>query len=217
MAGVLLTALSGRPLGHPSYWPIYDAATELDLPIVLHRGVEGINDAAPMSATGVPTSFAQYMVNAANPVISQLTSLITAGTFGRYPQLRVLAAGVGIAWMPGLLRKLEMEWRAVRREVPWVTEPPADYFARNVRVCTYGLEHSRVLERLVELNSGFQDLLCYGSGYPSWDTDTVGAVQELFPEEWRRKILFENADSWLRWGPRRPDDAPLPEAAAAGR
>jgi uncharacterized protein len=214
IAGVLLTVVSGRPLGHPSYWPIFEAAAELDLPIVLHRGIEGIHDAVPMTATGVPTTFAQYMVGAPNAVISQITSLVTAGTFGKFP-LRVLVAGIGVAWIPGVLRRLDVEWRAMRRDVPWMPEPPRETFYRHVRVSTYGIERgAKMLPALLDANPALEDVLCYGSGYPSFDTSTPSEVAELVPEGWHEKVFFRNADDLLR---RQPVDVrPEPSSAVGG-
>jgi predicted TIM-barrel fold metal-dependent hydrolase len=208
MAAVLFASNAlGQLAGHPIYDPIYEAAAELRLPVVLHRGLDALPDVASVPAGGPPATFADYQTIAPWAVINQVVSLIANGTLAKFPDLRVYVVGAGVMWIPGVLRRMELMIRSLRREVPWVTEPPSEYFERQVRVSTYGIERGapEALARLFEGHPGLRDVLCHGSGYPSWDTNGADDLRELLPTEWHEAVLRGNAEAWFRWVP-----APVP-------
>ena len=60
MAAVLLTVCGlARPFGHPCYAPIFEAAHELDLPVVIRTGTNQTIDAHVPAAGGVPSTFTE--------------------------------------------------------------------------------------------------------------------------------------------------------------
>jgi predicted TIM-barrel fold metal-dependent hydrolase len=203
MAAVLLASPAlGKTLGHPVYDPIYRAAAELDLPVVLHSGGDAVVDTPTGPAGGPPLTFAEYAAVAPFGLISQLLSLLSNGVLDRYPSLRFLVVGAGVTWIPGFRMRFELIYRALRREIPWVKREIADYFERQIRVATYGLElgaGSPVLRRIVEQNEQLGSWLVYGSGYPSWDAATADDVAAAFPAEWHERLFRTNAEQWLRW------------------
>jgi uncharacterized protein len=202
IAAVLLAAPStGKLFGHPLYNPIYEAAAELDLTVVIHRGGDALPDTPTGPAGGPPATFAEYASAAPFALQSHVVSLITNGVLAKFPALRICVMGAGITWMAGLLRRAEQIYRELRREVPWVREPPSEYFRRQIRVGTYGLERNagRLLDRLIDTDPSLVDLLVYGSGYPSWDTGSVEEIESLFPSAWQSQILFDNAERWFAW------------------
>jgi predicted TIM-barrel fold metal-dependent hydrolase len=203
MAAVLIAAIgAGKPLGHPIYFPIYEAASELGLPVILHRGGDAVPETPAGVAGGPPFTFAEYSALAPIALMSQVMSLITNGAFAVYPQLRVCVVGGGISWVPGLLRRMVLAWRAGRFEVPWIKESPEEWFYRHFRVSTYGIERHAapgVLERLCRQNPRLAETICFGSGYPSWDAMRPDETATLLPEEWRDRIQHGNADGWFRW------------------
>ncbi len=212
IAGALLAAFpNGRLAGHPMYFPIYEAAAELDLPIVLHRG--GDNLLTPTgTAGGTPLTFGEYVALAPMAMMSHLLSLIANGVLLKYPTLRIYVVGAGVSWVAGFLRRLEVSWLAFRREVPWMTEPPSETFYRQVRICTYGLERRakpEMLERIFAQEIALDELLVYGSGYPSWDTTLPSELQAILPTPWHEPVFATNGARWLRWDarPRIPDEA----------
>jgi len=203
VAAVLLaTPALGKTLGHPVYDPIYRAAAELDLPVVLHRGGDAVVDTPTGPAGGVPSTFAEYAAVAPFSLVTQLVSVVSNGVLDKYPSLRLVVVGAGAAWIPGFAMRFELVYRALRREVPWVTRSIGEYLDGQIRVCTYGLEAGAgapVLERIAGLEGGLASWLVYGSGYPSWDTTTEDAVRAVFPERWHERLFVDNAETWLRW------------------
>jgi hypothetical protein len=97
---------------------------------------------------------------------------------------------------------MELGWRSFRREVPWLRESPEEYFRRHFRVSSYGVEQASrpgTTERLIRAFPAFQDLVCFGSGYPSWDAKSAADIMRVFPVEWQPRIFAGNAEEWFRW------------------
>jgi predicted TIM-barrel fold metal-dependent hydrolase len=212
MVGVLMSANGlNKPFGHPAYHPIYAAAAEHGLPIVVHTGGDAIAETltAP-AAGGLPATYAEYYVFQTQPLMTHLVSMIGQGVFERFPGLRVLFVGGGVSWLPSVVWRFDTEYMAYRREAPWVRRMPSDYVRDHVRIATYPLDAPAEPERLVRLLRAFpgiQDLLVYGSGYPSWDTDWPESVAERLPAEWHGKVLHENATEFFRWDEAAPATA----------
>ena len=46
---------------------------------------------------------------------------------------------------------------------------------------------------------GAEQLLCFSSDYPHWDTDDVAHVGRSIPEEWHRMVFRDNAMELFGW------------------
>ena len=205
--GVLMAANGlSRPFGHPAYHTIYRAAAEMALPIVFHVGGDTISDTlSHPTAGGLPSTFAEISSLSFSSILTHVQSMIVQGVFEKFPGLRLFVSGAGTAWMPGLFFRLDVNWRGLRREVPWVRRRPSEYFRENVRVSTWPLDRPAApdgaarLVRLLEAFGGAEDLLCFASGYPYWNADTVADVAARLPDTWHSKVFHDNAASWFRW------------------
>lgn len=187
-------------LGARYWWPIYQAAQEHDLPILLHvTGTDSVMNTAPVAAGGQPDTYAERYVTLSLAAEANLTSLIFSGVFERFPQLRVMIVEYGFLWAVPLLWRMDRTWRALRHETPWVRRSPIDYVQRHVVFSTQPLDEPddpRELERMIALLG--HDVLCFSSDYPHWDNDMPGQSLRMLPEEARRKIFAGNARRVLR-------------------
>jgi predicted TIM-barrel fold metal-dependent hydrolase len=204
MVGVALGANGlGLPFGHPAYHPIYEAASELGLPLVIQVGSDAMTDMITMPvAGGLPSTYAEYKVLGGHPSMTHAVSLITEGVFDRHPNLKVLLFGAGAAWLPGYLWRMDWWWKTDKLEAPWMQGPASEYFLRHVRLTTYGFEWPREPERLIRALKtvpGVEDVLMYASGWPNADFEEADEVAELLPEEWLAKVMRENAAGFFRW------------------
>lgn len=210
MVGVALGANGlGLPFGHPAYFPIYEAAAELELPLVIQVGSDAMTDmVVPPVAGGLPSTYAEFKVLGGQPSMTHAVSFITEGVFDRHPNLRVLMVGTGIAWLPGYLWRLDWWWKTNRLEAPWMQMPASEYFLRHVRISTYGFEWPREPDRLIRALRtipGVEDLMLYASGWPNADFEDPDGIAARLPMDWREKVMGGNAMAFFRW----------PDAAAA--
>jgi predicted TIM-barrel fold metal-dependent hydrolase len=207
MAGILMSANGlSKPFGHPAYHPIYAAAAELGLPVVIHAGGDALLETLThTTAGGLPTTYAEYYVFASQPFVTHFMSLIAQGVFAKFPQLKVLFTGGGVTWLTAILWRFDAEYMPYRRETPWVKKTPSEYVRDNVRVCTYPLDgpaDPERLRRLLRAFPGMEDVLVYGSGYPNWDTNWREEVEAQLPPEWAEKVFAQNAREFFRWDSR---------------
>jgi predicted TIM-barrel fold metal-dependent hydrolase len=194
---VLLPGGSERPYGDPRYLPIFEAAAEHGLRVAIHANGEGIGIAAPGGGAGYHTFYIEWhTLGSAGSTMAHMVSLVCNGVFGRFPGLMVALLEGGVAWLPGILWRLDMNWRGMRAEVPWLTEPPSAVVRRHLRFGTQPLEHTPGHDALLfEMLGavGGEDILVYASDFPHWDLDDPSATISRLPPAWRDKVLHENA------------------------
>lgn len=205
IAGVHLRGNAfGKAFGHPVYHPIYAAAASLDLPIVIEAGGDSLTDSLTHpTAGGVPMTFGEYATLQACSLMTHLISLVSQGVFRKYPSLKVMLVGGGLAWLPWLFWRADAEWKNIRREIPWVDVPPTEYFRDRVRFATTPLalgDGSFDLAGLLSSVENVERLCCFASSYPRWNTEGPGEIVDAFPPEWHRRVLHDNADEFFRWG-----------------
>lgn len=194
----------GRPFGDRIYLPIFQAAAELDLPVVLQVGSDEATDhVTPPVAGGMPATYAEYRALSAHSHMAHVGSMIVEGLFERFPQLKVLLIGGGVTWIPSWLWRLEA-WTKVnkRTHAPWLTQLPTDYFLRHVRTGTYGLEspqRGERIERALRALDGIENVIMYASGFPDGEWENPDDVMARLPETWAPKILANNAQQFFRW------------------
>jgi predicted TIM-barrel fold metal-dependent hydrolase len=205
----------GLPFGHPVYHPIYAAAVDVGLPVLIHLGGE-THRSTQYAAGGFPNYRLELFSLGGAPLQHYVSSLITYGVFERFPELRIMVVEAGVAWVPWLLWRLDSAFEDLRRESPWVRRLPSEYVREHMAFTTQPLELSPRRDQLIELLStvdGMDEMLCFASDYPHWDADDPTYVTRQLPSEWKQKVLHSNAQRMLRLPPRAP--RPLTEASSA--
>lgn len=198
---VFLPGHSERPYGNRRYLPIFEAAVRHNLVAgIQYGGAPGI----PPTASGWPTYYAEEAVGMAHIFQSQLTSLVSEGTFAELPELRITMVEGGWTWLPSLMWRLDKNWKGLRREIPWASEPPSESIRRHVRFTTQPIDapqNPKHLQQIVD-QLGSDDLLLYATDYPHWhgDDDPTAGLPIPLSAERTRKIMAENARAWYRLG-----------------
>jgi predicted TIM-barrel fold metal-dependent hydrolase len=162
---VLLPARAWDPYGHQRYLPIWEAAARHGLAVAITFGGAVGSPSSPVGWLG--SHFEEY-VYASQVFQTHLASLIAAGIFDRFPDLKVVVLESGWTWLPACLWRMDTEWKAARRETPWVKELPSEYVRRHVRLTVQPTDApaspvalAQVIEQL-----GSEELLLYASDYP---------------------------------------------------
>ncbi len=196
-AQIQLTSGSTEPIGRPRYWPIFEAAEALGMPIGMHIGGDGGH--AP-TAGGWPSFYAEDHHRLIHTMQCQVTSMILEGVFERFPKLKVLCIEGGFAWAPTLAWRLDRHWEKMRSEVPECRRPPSSYMRENVWFSTQPMEEPERpddLRRVMDFIGW--DRIVYASDYPHWDFDDPHTA---FPcrlsDAERRAILRGNGEALYR-------------------
>jgi uncharacterized protein len=202
-----------KTFGNPIYHPVYEAAVEMGLPLVIQTGCENFaNHLLPPTAGGLPQTYGEYYALNNQAIETHLSRMVFHGIFERFPSLKVLAIGGGVSWVPSQIWKMDFGFKTTWAETPWLRRPPSEYFREHVRVSTYQIEHPEPPSRLVKALSTvpwIDEVLLYASGYPNWDWGRADAVGSLLPGDWRGNVLERNAIDFFRW-PGKPQMSPRP-------
>ena len=124
--------------------------------------------------------------------------MIAGGVFANLPDLTVVCAEVGFAWIPPFMWRIDKQWKSFRPEVPWVKELPSDILRRQVRFTVApldGTSHGQRLDRTVEL-LGSDEMLLFATDYPHWHHEQPERLHEATVEPTLiDKIMRENPAS----------------------
>jgi len=116
MVGAVLPANSAdigvrKALGHPDFWPVYEEAERLNVPLATHGAPSmnlGLNSFTHFAMTGALEHPVSQMI--------QLTSFVFEGVFDRFTKLRVGFLEAGTGWVPYMIDRLDRYYGMQRGE-----------------------------------------------------------------------------------------------------
>jgi predicted TIM-barrel fold metal-dependent hydrolase len=196
---VLLPVRAEAPLGKRRYWPIYAAAERHGLPVAIFAGGTSGN---PVTPVGWPSYYLEDYVSYAQAFQAQVVSLVSEGVFTKYPALKVVLVEAGFTWLPGLMWRLDKNWKGLRREIPWVDRPPSQVVRDHVRLTTQPLDEPDRPQQLVETigQLGSEAMLMFATNYPHRQFDAEeGVLPSGLRPEVERRILAGNAHDTYRF------------------
>lgn len=189
---VLLSASAPRFYGDPSYWPIYEAAAAMGLPVAIHPTGGSTVPPTPM---GWPATYLENHTLITVGYLQHVVSLVGQGAFEAVPGLRFVCVEGGVTAFAPIFWRMEKNWKAVRAEVPWLTRSPREYLGERLFFSTQPIEEpgsTRLLHELfVELRA--ERSLLYASDWPHWDFDDPVAALRGLPPSLTERILAGNA------------------------
>jgi len=155
-----VTAL-GKSYGDPFFWPIYREAEALGMPLALHG--------APSEGFGFD-HFTRYIASHTLehpvPTFVQLTDMMFAGVFDRFPTLKFAFLEAGCSWIPFMMDRMDYEYDSMHgiRSRKEMKKRPSDYFREGVSIWV-SLELGEQSVKYVVDYVGSERLL-YASDYP---------------------------------------------------
>jgi uncharacterized protein len=190
---VLLPVRSDARYGQRRYHPIFEAAEHRGLAIGLHAW--GRAGGAPTGSGFTHFYIEDYLANSQLIVQAQVTSLVSEGVFDRFPSLRVALMECGFSWLPFLLWRLDKDWKAVWREVPWLKSKPSDYVYRHFRATTQPAQLPADPKQRAEAAElvRARDFLMFASDYPHDHGDGGAALLGVLDDDGRDAVLGRNA------------------------
>lgn len=187
-----VSSAAREPLGRRRYWPIYERAQELGLPLGIHAaGFAGF----PQTGAGWSSYYVENHHSSALIMEAQLASLVLEGVPERFPKLKIVFIEGSIGWIAPAMWRLDQHFARFRSEVPHLKRKPSEYVRENFWFTTQPIDEpdeGRHLRSLIDWVG--VDRLLFSSDYPHWDFDDprYAFKTPLSEEEWR-KILHENA------------------------
>lgn len=197
-AAVYLPMAGTYPLwGDRQYEPIFAAAAEAGLPVVL-QGATTIYTTFPYELHHVPTALAKQVLSQPFGAMAHLVSLVTSGVLARHPNLKLVINEVGLGWLPFLVERFDHFYPYLRDEFPDFDRPPGDYLRRQVYLSTHPLPPGAASARAAIDFLGADHVL-FGSDYPHFDAAVPSALDSLgLSDKARTQILSGTAREIFR-------------------
>jgi predicted TIM-barrel fold metal-dependent hydrolase len=196
-AGVLIVANSlHRPFGHPVYHPIYEAAQECGIPVLIHVGGENVAKTG-QTASGYTASMLEHYALLGQPAMHYVTSFVTHGVFDKFPRLNLMLVEERFTWLPWVVWRLDASYALIKKECPWVKELPSTTLRRQMKLSTQPIDYIAParMQELLGTFEAFEDMLCFSTDYPHNDLDEPAHISTRLPKAWWPKVFHENADS----------------------
>jgi predicted TIM-barrel fold metal-dependent hydrolase len=176
--------------------PIYEAACEMSLPIVIHQnGGEGCYTYAQGPAGGVPRSYGERHAVLVQVGAANVTDMIVSGALERFPTLRVAMVEWGFTWLSWLLSRMDYLWESDRAAAPLVKRRPSEYVAEHFTFATQPLDEATKSSELASMFGipNLDKMLLFSSDYPHYDTDNPKVVLNKIPPKMKARVCYQNA------------------------
>jgi len=188
------TPPEGRDYNLDVWDPVWAAAQEANLPIVIHVGT----GADPRFGRGPGAVVANY-VETFVPGQRAITQLVTGGALDRHPGLRVFIAEGGASWVPALGDRMDEGYRQHGAfATPKLSRLPGEILREQVYA---SFQHdTTAVAALVAMH--FPNVL-WGDDYPHSEgtyghtQDTLHQLFDGVDDDVREKILLRNFDRLL--------------------
>jgi predicted TIM-barrel fold metal-dependent hydrolase len=198
--------------GHPDFDLVWQAFCDLNVPFLLHVGLNSQTKIAAYENNGQPRPkditgaeggenlrVRDFMLLSAGPQ-QFLTALVFDGVFERFPRLRGGVIELGAGWVPEYLRTLDLSQKIFKRTDPAVEVlrmKASEYIRRAVKFTPFPGED---VGRLIR-DAG-AELFMFSSDYPHPEgtDDPIGRFERTFKgisEDAKAKFYCENFQAMM--------------------
>jgi predicted TIM-barrel fold metal-dependent hydrolase len=187
----LFTTVAGRPIDLREFWPVYEVASRMGVPLFIHPSAppheEVYREYRLLAVLGFPfeTTYAA-------------TRLVLSGLLEEYPDLKFVLSHLG-GTLPYLVGRIDDGYRIYREHQGKIREAPSEYFRKMY------LDTASFYEPALNCAHAFwgAERMLLGSDYPyGWVGDLgrcAESVERLkIGEEAKMKILHGNAEKILQ-------------------
>jgi len=193
---VIVSGVTPMPIGQRYFHPIFEACSDVGIPISFHPGGNQSSGTAPVpTPVGFPQYYLEWHTLLANVYMSQLTSMVVEGVFEKYPKLKAVFIEGGISWLPALMWRLDKNYKALRQQTPWLKRLPSEYILNHCKFTTQPIEEPPKKKYLVEIFEmvNAEKTVMFSSDYPHWDFDDPYYIIRGMDNNLKERVLYKNA------------------------
>jgi 5-carboxyvanillate decarboxylase len=190
--------IRGSFLDEKKYWPIFEVADNLDVPIFLHPNTPNPSAIKPYVDYGFALAGPTWGFGAEAAL--QTMRLIYSGVFDKYPNLKVILGHFGeglIFWMYRIDFSFKKPWMDEELR-PKIKQLPSEYIRKNFYVNTSGM-HSIPAFLSVYLEQG-ADHMMFAADYPYENSEEAAKFIDEIPasEADKEKIQHSVAEKLFK-------------------
>lgn len=199
MKGAVLNShVGGEYLDDERFWPLFEAAEALDVPVYLHPQTPPKSMIGPFLDRGLDGAIYGFGVETG----LHLLRLIVSGLFDRFPKLKLVVGHLGEG-LPYWLFRIDFFHAAMVRTRRYETvrplaRKPSDYLRENVYVTTSGMAWEPAIMFARQVLGA--DRVLYAMDYPyQYVLDEVAVTDGLpMTDEEKRALYATNAENVFR-------------------
>jgi predicted TIM-barrel fold metal-dependent hydrolase len=185
------------PFGDTKYDPIYQAAQDNDLPILLHPSSSSFGIDFPMSYQFSHTYSEARIVSQPWRCMWDLTTSLTRGLPERFPDLDIVIQEAGIAWIPYMLWRIDDTYLEHPADMPLLDKLPSKYIEDRYYFSTQPLGHTTGANLATAIKLLGPESVMFSSDLPHGAFDSPPEILKLlkphFDEDTLRAIMGETA------------------------
>jgi len=176
-------------LGSPAFWPLYEEAERLQIPLAFHPNAPGAEGTERWQ-----TFLCTHTVGFAFELMQAFLGIMVSGVLERCPRLRVGFFEGGCGWVPYWLDRIDEHYEKRPEEAPLLKGKPSEYVREGRAFFSFEPE-DRMLPYCLERIGA--DHFLFASDYPHWDMTFPHAISGLFQRhdlsaEQKRKLTYDN-------------------------
>lgn len=190
----LLPNLRGRHPGDPYFFPLYEEAERLNVPICVHMFLGRYGS----EATGTLRFDRFFYSHLFGHVFEQMIAfavILGEGLLDRFPGLRFVFLESGCGWLPYWLDRLDEHLEVLGGQVPALKEKPSRLLGRGQLYFSCQPDEKELAHVIDTLGD---DNIVFASDYSHFDSHFPGAAEPIWKnprltDESKQKILSDNA------------------------
>jgi predicted TIM-barrel fold metal-dependent hydrolase len=182
------------PYGRTQFKPLWRAASEAGLPVAVHIEMgEGITH--PPTPNGITGTYSHLAAYQPMTFVWHLLNMIAEGVFHEFPDLRIVFTDGAADMVTPFMWRFDTFGRPHLEQTPWAPNMPSSYLPGHVYFVNGLLDGPGDADFAGEWlrMTGKEDMLLFGSGYPSWQTVRPDQLPRAWSDEQRAKVLGGNA------------------------
>jgi predicted TIM-barrel fold metal-dependent hydrolase len=190
----LLPNLRGRHMGDPYFFPIYEEAQRLNVPICVHMFL-GRYGSEATGTMRVDKFFYSHLFGHAFEQMIALAVVCGEGLLDRFPRLRFVFLESGCGWLPYWLYRLDEHYEVLGNQVPALAMKPSKLLERGQLYFSCEADESEIPHVIDTIGD---DSIVFASDYSHFDSRFPGASEPIvnhpkLSDATKRKILNDNA------------------------
>ena len=189
-----LPNLRGRHMGDPYFFPIYEEAERLNVPICVHMFL-GRYGSEATGTLRVDKFFYSHLFGHTFEQMIALSVIMGEGLLDRFPKLRFVFLESGCGWLPYWLYRLNEHYEVLGNQVPALQTEPSELLKRGQLYFSCEADEPEIAHVIEAIGD---DWIVFASDYSHFDSRFPRASQPIIDnrelsDTSKRKILNDNA------------------------
>ena len=190
----LLPNLRGRHMGDPYFFPLYEEAERLNVPICVHMFL-GRYGSEATGTMRVDKFFYSHLFGHTFEQMIALAVVLGEGLLDRFPKLRFVFLESGCGWLPYWFYRLDEHHEVLGNQVPALHTTPSELLKREQLYFSCEADETELAHVIETIGD---DWIVFASDYSHFDSRFPGAAKPIIENQQlsdpsKRKILNDNA------------------------